>query len=288
MINLTILDPNRTYGQLVLKTAQSMGLKTSLPIIDGKVEFAELAADWGDDHEPDYIILLLGTGWEAYVSVSDTWLAGLFDYCCQHKCPLLIQSSSAIFNNESSALINESITSNPISDFGQFCLSVEQKFRTLERCLILRTGWIYSELESSWLNEAIGSVISGQTLDMPSDQFGQPTSANDLARVMIALIEQLSCVDGAELWDTYHYASTDMVSKNRFIQYVINEINSLVGQGVTLESTPYAQRPGRDDYCQNSSLDCNKILYCFGIKQRAWQKDISAMLKERFAPVEAI
>lgn len=288
MLNIVVFDKESPVGVILKSTAEQVGLHIHLVNSDEKGLVGDMFSAYEAlDDAIDCMILVLGQGYSDSTRFSQEGLVRLESYAREHDIPVVIQSSAAVFSGEPGHVFTEQDVPKPESAFGRYCWSVEQLFSGLKSCLVVRTGWLYSERSSDWFMRLIQDIEDGKALDFPADQVGQPTSCHDLSRVLIAVIEQLSCSDDPELWSVYHYASADQVSKNRFCQTVINEmvIHADFSE-VTLDSTPYQQRAIADDFPQNSVLDCTKILSVFGIKQRAWKREVSAIISKKFAETE--
>jgi dTDP-4-dehydrorhamnose reductase len=110
-----------------------------------------------------------------------------------------------------------------------------------------------------------------------ADQRGKPTSADELARLTLALLPQ---AEGR--WGTYHVAQPDATSWHGFAEAVFAEARR---QGVALKvssvkpiaaseyPTP-ARRPA------NSELNCERVVSAFAVTIRPWRDSLVRVIEE--------
>jgi len=116
-----------------------------------------------------------------------------------------------------------------------------------------------------------------EKLGVVADQFGKPTSAGELARIILAVLPKM---EGK--WGTYHVAQADVTSWHGLASAIFDEARA---QGVVLKSstlnvietndypTPTA-RPA------NSELTCSRLEKIFDITIKPWQVSLAAAIKE--------
>lgn len=288
VLNVWVFDKDSLMSGVLKTWAEQMGVNVHQAVIANRNFSDQFLSEFKVLGESiDYIVLILGQDVDESSWLSQEWLEALKVFSHRQNIPIIIQSSAAVFTGESSYLFTELDTPVPSSAYGKYCLSVEHLFLDHERSMVLRTGWLYSEHPLGWLMGLMRDVENGNPIDFPADQFVQPTSCHDFARVLVAIMEQLTCCDDPLLWSTYHYASADQVSKNRFCQFIMNEMGIYIDVSAsTLESTPFQGRQVSDFLSQYSVIDCTKVLSTFGIKQRAWKKEITSLITSRFSEVE--
>ena len=111
--------------------------------------------------------------------------------------------------------------------------------------------------------------------------WGCPVEAGDAARVISALLDQVSA--GADSWGTFHYCSSDRTNCYEFAEVLLasaSQFSEFGPTAVTLEVTP-------DDLpTLNRSLDCSLIRNHFAIKQVPWRGFVADTVKTYFALAE--
>lgn len=174
---------------------------------------------------------------------------------------MLQLSSCYVFDGRKQQPYIASNPGQPLGFMGQMQWECEQMLRaTLTRHLILRTGWS--------LRRFCEKILANEDSEAPlylSDQCrGQPLSVWDLARVMVAMVEQLAC--GAEVWGTYQYASAQPVSLYELGLEIVDQLDPEVRPRLVDEMAPWAALEPT-----NAVLNCKKIRHTFGIQQLPWR-----------------
>jgi dTDP-4-dehydrorhamnose reductase len=138
--------------------------------------------------------------------------------------------------------------------------------------IVLRCGPVFAPAGENLFTAIAGQLEKGRTLECTEDKLC-PTPANDVARVVAAIILQLDC--GATPWGTYHYCSSDAASLYNFAEAVIalaSQYGRIRREDVSLIAVPAKER--------NVILNCHQLLNTFGIKQRPWRAALPAVVAE--------
>jgi len=205
--------------------------------------------------------------------------------CAQHQRGLFQLSSARVFSGKLARAYSELDVPDPISPLGQQYWAIEQ--RTAELCpqsILVRPGWLFSEYGTNFLTQLVDAAIGQQALNITGKLRGNPTDAHALAKVLLAMAEQLDCnAQEPALWGTYHYGDSDACSLFTFAKAAITAVKSMtevqvetVEEGETVTMVNTIAEP------ENSELACKKILSTFGIKQRPWRRGIHDVLKSLY------
>ena len=89
---------------------------------------------------------------------------------------------------------------------------------------------VYGHGGRNFVNRVLGAAESGRALSVASDQFGSPTSAKDLARMILYLIS-------TNEYGTYHVTCSGICNRYEFAQ----EILRLAGKTIELKAVPTEQ-----------------------------------------------
>lgn len=199
---------------------------------------------------------------------------------------LFMVSSSLVFSGHSTRPYHESDKTDATSTVGKAFIELEKVSRAYcERLIVLRTGWVFSEQVGNFLTRLVGAAISQESLRFSGHLKGCPTDAHAVARVLLAMAEQVDCgVSEPDLWGTYHYVDSDVCSMHTFAKTVITVVKSMTE--VRVESIEEGDSPDMIDAVvepESYELACKKILSTFGIKQRPWRRSIHEVLKTKFS-----
>lgn len=208
-------------------------------------------------------------------------IAELADCCQREGCGLIHISTYRVFDGLKEGSYTEKDTPNPTGVLGTSRWQAEQQIRQrCDRHIILRLSWVISEHRNNLLPYLLEQIISTKELAVVSDQLGCPTPADDAARVITAIVQQLDC--GADAWGTYHYAGSEEVSENSFAEIVIAEASQYQSLRVRkLRMVKVSEREGIQPPA-NASLASNKILSTFGVHTRSWRNALAKMVKNYY------
>lgn len=204
----------------------------------------------------------------------------LVDSCRQRELPLLMLSDSRVFPGAAKHRYREADAVQPVSTAGEQLLRRERYLaEQLEQHLILRTGPLIAPSGTNLLTHLLAGIRRGGPLPVAGEPRFCPIPAHDLARVLSAIVDQLSC--DAPCWGAYHYHSSDAASCYEFAEVVLAATAQYwdVGGGhVQLQAAP-GEPPGG----VFPLLNCQRIRDTFGIQQLPWRRAIPDMLKQIYA-----
>ena len=95
---------------------------------------------------------------------------------------------------------------------------------------IIRSNWVYGKYGHNFVNQVLEAAEKENTLSVAADQFGSPTSAKDLARMILYLIN-------TNEYGTYHVTCSGVCNRHEFAQ----EILRLSGKKIELKAVPTEQ-----------------------------------------------
>jgi dTDP-4-dehydrorhamnose reductase len=202
----------------------------------------------------------------------------LAELCRTMQIPLLQLSSSQVFDGLDGGRHREDEPATPASRPGALLWQVEEAVRASPRHIILRTGPVFSAQGDNLLTRVIKDFRRGGIIERSTSGQCCPTSAEDLARVLSAIIDQVSC--DAECWGTFHYSSSDPVSSYQFAETTLALVSQYLDTdtlGISLEIATAV-----DIEWPRPLLNCDKIRNTFGIKQLPWRSSISRVVKQTF------
>ena len=246
-----------------------------------------------DKHLPDYVINCAGLN-SADRAERDPQRAQLLNAeaarnlaiaCGDLSIPMIQLSTDYVFDGHYASGYTEEDETRPLGAYGESKLQGEEYVRQLlPRHIILRTSWLFSDRGDNFMLRLLSEAREHALMYAVDDRRGCPTSAFDLARVVLSMIKQLSC--GAEAWGTYHYCGAEVTTRYGFSEAVIaaarqyedlkvDSIQPVASKDYVTE----AQRPA------TSVLKCGKILNAFGIRQRPWRIELQRLIREYYGQV---
>jgi len=248
-----------------------------------------------DSLMPDYVVNTVGYNRvavgldqrELCYQLNRDFVELLAQACGELAIPLIHLSTDHVFDGHYASGYQEQDEVRPLGLFGDSKWQGEELLRQLlPRHVILRVSWIFSGYGENFLTKTLDQARDQAELEAVDDRHGCPTSAEDVARVILAMVLQLE--NGADNWGTYHYCGAEVTSRygfceaiiasaRQFEQLAVNSINPVARQELHAD----VERPA------SSVLTCSKLLSDFGIRQLPWRSELTRTLKQYYLAAES-
>jgi dTDP-4-dehydrorhamnose reductase len=197
--------------------------------------------------------------------------------CERNNTIYLLLSSARVFSGEQERPYKEQDSADSEETVGGLLQVGENAVRErCERHLILRLGPVFSHRGRNRMTELLQLLASGGPLSLDNHLRGCPVPAEDAARVVAGMLDQLGT--GAEAWGNFHYCSSDATNCYEFAEVLLASASQFLEfgpEGVVLEERPA-------DYTLSRRLDCNRLRNTFAIKQVPWRGFIADAVKAYF------
>lgn len=185
-------------------------------------------------------------------------------------------STDYVFDGTNYLPYKETDQPNPISIYGKSKLKGEEVLLdNADKVIIIRSSWIYSEFNKSFLKTMLNLADNKKELNVIYDQIGTPTYAYDLAK---AVFEILAKIDIKNYYkkEIYNYSNEGIASWYDFAYEIIKIANkSCIIKPIKAENyKTIAKRP------YYSLLDKEKIKKDFDIKIRHWKEGLIECLQK--------
>jgi len=283
-MRLLLVGSDNALGQALLRQTAGQSVDfVYLPAPDGG--FTETSLTTRLDKERPQAVLNLASyinGLAATQLPEQERLSGyLADYCAKRDIILLQPSSYLVFDGTRAIAYDEQAPLAPLRSIGKAFARMEEQVRSCEKHILLRLGWLLDESRGGHLERFLKQVMQGGEMLASDDRRGSPTTVDDAARVLLAILKQLDC--SAALWGTYHYGGHEASTALALYQAVLDEAKAFYpALSATLLPTPHELCPDRQEEPQHAVLSCKKILETFGIKPRAWRVGLADVLARYF------
>jgi len=196
---------------------------------------------------------------EAAFAVNRDGPAHLARACQQSAIPLIHISTDYVFDGGKKGAYIESDPVAPLGVYGNSKLAGEIAVaQYASRWMILRTSWVFSVHGNNFVKTMLRLGADRETLGVVADQHGCPTSAEELARGVYAVLE---AGWNDENQGIYHFCQPEPTTWHGFAKAVFSEAeNQNMGLKITtvnaITTSDYptpAKRP------ENSVMDCRKF-----------------------------
>ena len=176
-------------------------------------------------------------------------------------------STDYVFNGENEVPYAETDTIDPRSVYGKTKAEGEKALLAMakDRCMIIRTSWLYSEFGHNFLKTMLRLGQEKQRLNVVSDQIGIPTYTRDLAKVILKIIAlDLEITSGNQI---LHFSNSGESNWYEFAKEIM-EVANLNCEINAISTSEYPTPAKRPKY---SVLSTDRIEKELGIEIRHWK-----------------
>ena len=233
MLKVWIAGANGQIGRAlndVLDPMQIETLNTDLDELD--ITDTDEVINFGSINRPDVIINCTGiTDTEHAYRVNALGARNLSIVARKCGAKIVQLSTDDVFDGKSKKPYTEFDDTNPLTVYGRSKRAGENYVKEFtHKHFIIRSNWVYGKGGNNFVNRVLETAEKGQALSVASDQFGSPTSAKDLARMILYLID-------TNEYGTYHVTCSGVCNRYEFA----TEILRLAGKEIELRSVPTEQ-----------------------------------------------
>lgn len=180
----------------------------------------------------------------------------------------------------------ESDLTNPLNAYGRTKLEGEKRvFEKLERALVLRTSWVYSPFGKNFVKTMLSLAEKHEKIDVVDDQFGCPTSAFEIADVIIAIIAEWRKTPMTGAGKIFHFTGGTVTNWADFARKIFTISAADGGPATKVNGIASAAWPSKVKRPMNSRLSNLKIRENFRVPNFAFntslQFSIQRLLESR-------
>jgi dTDP-4-dehydrorhamnose reductase len=188
-------------------------------------------------------------------------------------------STDYVFSGDTNTPWKISDLPDPKSAYGRTKAAGEDKVLKSysKNTFLLRTSWLYSPWGKNFVKAIARQVFLGKELSVVDDQFGQPTSAVDLAHQIVNLVLSDS------LPGIYHATNSGKASR---FEFALSIVNLMGKEGLTvmpIKSSEHASNVNRPGF---SVLDDNCWSSTKLTPMRNWEVALSELMPEIISELE--
>lgn len=197
--------------------------------------------------------------------------------------PVLHLSTDYVFAGDKDAAYVESDPTGPAGVYGASKLAGEVAVAAANpHHLILRTAWVYSIFGKNFVKTMLRLAESRDELSIVADQWGNPTSAHDIADGLLHIAGRIARDPAFDSWGVYHLAGQGETNWSGFARHILETSRLQGGPHAVVKDIKTADYPTKAARPRNSRLDTARLESAFGWKAQAWQDACSAAI-ERLA-----
>lgn len=230
--------------------------------------------DFFDDFKPDFCINaaaytavdLAERESEKAFAVNAEAVGNIAEACKNTKATLIHISTDYVFDGESNISYSEDNFTNPQGVYGASKLKGEElAIENNPKTIVIRTSWLYSEFNKNFVKTMLNLFTIKDELGIVADQFGQPTNANDLAEVVMKIIES-----DPKTFGVFHFSNYPETNWFEFASKIAEFSDSKIKlKAISTEEFPTpAKRPKR------STMALDKIEEVYKVEPIHWEHSL--------------
>lgn len=186
---------------------------------------------------------------------------------CHASNTILIHiSTDFVFDGSKSSPYVETDRPSPLGIYGHSKFKGEQEVvRNMEQYFIIRTSWLYSAYGQNFFKSMLKYGKEREELSVVFDQVGTPTSAHDLAGIILKIISK-----EVDYYGIYHFSNEGIASWYDFASAIF-DINGIDVNVKPIRSKDYPTPTERPSY---SVLDKEKIKKLLKVDIPHWRDSL--------------
>jgi len=184
-------------------------------------------------------------------------------------------STDYVYSGESKLPYVESDVTEPINIYGKTKLEGEIAIKQIlpYGAIIIRTGWLYSKYGNNFVKTILKLIHSRKEITVVDDQIGSPTYADDLANVILKIINDNSFQFKNYKSKVFHYSNNGEISWLEFAVeiYNLSNANCILTPIKSDQMGHVAKRP------KMSVMSKDRIVKEFSIDLKPWKNSLKEM-----------
>ncbi|YBV98160.1 dTDP-4-dehydrorhamnose reductase [Phyllobacteriaceae bacterium JZ32] len=199
--------------------------------------------------------------------------------------PVIHLSTDYVFAGDSGKAYVESDPVGPKGVYGRSKLEGERLVAEAHpEHIILRTAWVYSSFGKNFVKTMLRVAETRESLSVVSDQWGNPTSALDIADAIIRISDHLAGKADFAGYGIYHLAGTGDTNWSGFARGIFAESARNGGPVAEVIDIATSQYPTKAVRPANSRLSTEKFRKTFGWSMPEWQASLRDVVKRIVSP----
>ena len=188
------------------------------------------------------------------------------------RVPLIHLSTDYVFDGAKSVPYVEDDPTGPGGVYGASKrageIAVIQEHRD---AVVLRTAWVYSPFGSNFVRTMLRLAVSRDEIGVVADQFGNPTSALDIADGILIIARNLRARRDVELRGIFHMTARGEASWAKLAEEIFAISREWGGPSAGVKYLNTVDYPTAAKRPNNSRLDSKRLELFHGVKLPDWR-----------------
>lgn len=209
-------------------------------------------------------------------AINVTGAAAVAEAAAVLRVPIIHLSTDYVFSGTDPYPYLEDDEAEPKTVYGYTKLRSERAVASVNpRHIILRTSWVYSPFGTNFVRTMLRIAAERASVGVVSDQWGNPTSALDLATAILLI----ATYPERHYTGIYHLSGTGETNWSGFARHIFDVSQAHGGPSADVEdilSSDYRTRARRPT---NSCLSTDKLERVFGWRAPSWQSSVETVVR---------
>jgi dTDP-4-dehydrorhamnose reductase len=189
--------------------------------------------------------------------------------------PVIHLSTDYVFSGEGGEPYREDDPTGPRSVYGQTKLDGEIAVAAANpKHLILRTAWVYSPFGKNFVKTMLRLAESRDSVSVVCDQWGNPTSAIDIADAIFRIADVLQTNRKFANFGAYHLVGSGHTNWSSLARAIFEASKQRRGPSAEVRDIPTSEYPTKAKRPLNSRLSTGKFENIFEWKMPDWKQSV--------------
>ncbi|TGT85104.1 MULTISPECIES: dTDP-4-dehydrorhamnose reductase [unclassified Mesorhizobium] len=198
--------------------------------------------------------------------------------------PIIHLSTDYVFDGSAPHAYVETDPTAPLGVYGASKLAGEQAVAAANpRHLILRTAWVYSPFGKNFVKTMLRLAGDRDEISVVSDQWGNPTSALDIADAILHAATTLHRDKDLAAFGTYHLAGTGETNWSGFARHILDTSLKSGGPWARVRDITTMDYPTKARRPANSRLSSAKFAGVFAWTAPDWRQSAEEVVRRLVA-----
>lgn len=193
--------------------------------------------------------------------------------------PILHISTDYVFAGDKKGAYVETDEPAPQSVYGETKLSGEHQIaEATDNFVILRTAWVYSPYGNNFVKTMLRLSETRDSLNVVADQYGCPTYAPEIARILISVAEKIKTSDDQALRGIFHMTGQGQTNWHGFATAIFDAAQKRGGKSMAVHPIASSEYPTPAKRPENSVLSGEKLKKTYDLSLDPWEVSLDQCL----------
>lgn len=210
-------------------------------------------------------------------AVNAAGAGALAEAAAQAGAPVIHLSTDYVFSGDAPEPYGEDDRPDPQGAYGRSKLAGEEAVAAANsEHVILRTAWVYSPFGKNFVKTMLRLAGDRDEIAVVSDQWGNPTSALDIADGILHVARRLADERSPDCFGIFHLAGTGEANWSGLAEQVMAASAQNGGPSAAIRPITTAEFPTRARRPANSRLCTDKLARIYGWRAPEWRRSAAA------------